>query len=202
MSLRSILLISVFFELLSSCNTQYIIKSDPPDSEVYLIDNLTKDRKLVGKTPLIMPSERFKESFGHTLSNGEFMEFAILKDSFEEAYFLSPPPSFASGPIQVNAKLKQKNIDDASANQILNLFFNAQKFTSLSEFDRAHIEIDKILKMAPHMARAYAMHGAIYYVEKKWTESLAQYEQSLKYDPQMDDAIKMIAELKKKISSK
>ena len=46
------------------------------------------------------------------------------------------------------------------------------------------------------------MKGAIYYLEKKYSESLSWYERALKVDSQAAEVIEMISRLRGKLSVK
>ncbi len=123
---------------------------------------------------------------------------SVEKEGFLSERYVLPTSRFATFSTQLDIKLKEGT--DARefkiAEDVLNQFFLAQKFTLNKEFDRALVEVDKILAKAPTFARALSMRGSIYFVQKKYSESLKWYEAALQNDPKMEDTVKMIARIK------
>ena len=95
-------------------------------------------------------------------------------------------------------KLKQGEgpKEERLAKDVLDHLFLAQKLALSAQYERAQIEIDHILTDFPGFPRALSMRASIYFAQKNYTESLRWYEEALKSDPQMEDAVKMAAKVR------
>ncbi len=91
------------------------------------------------------------------------------------------------------AKEKEKELELRAASDIVNRLFLAQKFAIAKQFERALIEIDKILSQFPTFARALSMKGSIYLAQQNYAESIKWYDEALKSDPQMEDTVRLAA---------
>ncbi len=157
-------------------------------------DPTSGEKKSLGQTPLEIPMSQIGDLLGPQ-AEGEFVTIGIEKNGFITQRLALPGSHFGTLVTSIDVKLKEgDNAKQAKvAEEVLNRFFLAQKFTLNREFERAQAEIDKILVAAPNFARAYSMRASIYFVQKNLPESLKWYEMALKADPQMDEAVKMIA---------
>ncbi|MEO6458968.1 MAG: hypothetical protein ABIO95_00855 [Bdellovibrionota bacterium] len=182
--------------LLAACSTNtFKVVSTPAQSDIFLEDAQTGDKKSIGQTPLEIPMSQVDDMINSEASNGEFVTLIIEKAGFLPQRLALPSAHFGTMVTSLDVKLKEG--DGAKqigvAEDILNRFFLAQKLTLNHEYDRAQAEIDKILATAPNFARAYSMRGSIYYVQNNMAESSKWYNLALQHDPQMEDAVKMIA---------
>jgi tetratricopeptide (TPR) repeat protein len=184
---------------LCSCSTTFKVTSDPVEASVSLVtgENEKAERKLIGKTPLEMPMEEFSSKLGKDVPAGGFFKLAVSKEGFEEELLSLPASSFGTRVSDINVKLKKNSEEKAkelkTAQDILNQLFLAQRFARAQQFERALIELDKILTQQPTFARALSMKGSIYFAQKNYAESIKWYEEAIKADPQMDETIKLLA---------
>ena len=82
------------------------------------------------------------------------------------------------------------------ATEILDHLYVAQKLAQKKEYERAQIELDKIILTHPEFARALTLRASIYYIQGKYKESVKWYDEALKVDPKMEEAIRMLAKAK------
>lgn len=184
--------------VLGACSTNtFKVVSTPAQSEIFFEDATSGEKKSLGQTPLEIPMSQVDELVGEAATDGEFITLVVEKTGFIPQRLALPSSQFGTMVTSLDVKLKEgdgpKQV--GIAEDILNRFFLAQKLTLNREYERAQAEIDKILAVAPEFARAYSMRGSIYYVQNNMSESAKWYEMALKRDPQMDDAVKMIARI-------
>ena len=193
----SIILVSTL-NFMSCASSTFIVKSDPLEADVFVQDLKTEEKKILGKTPLEMSMSLVKETVGETVMAGEFFTVSVEKKGFITQKMNIPASRFGTLITSLDLSLKAgdepKQIKIAS--EVLDHLFIAQKLALSKEYERSQIEIDKILELSPDFARAMTMRGSIYFVQKKYPESLKWYEEALKSDAKMEEAMRMIARIK------
>jgi Flp pilus assembly protein TadD len=183
---------------LSACITARMsVKSEPTEASVYVKIPNTETRELIGKTPLTMTMKEFQDKAKIDPSNGELVEVDIEKKDFTTQKMLIPATRFGHISTTILSKLEPGNPETAQANRLLQHLFNAQKFANDAEFERAEIELDKALEIDATFTRALSLRGSIYFIQKKYDESARWFEKALAVDPQFEDSIKMINQIKK-----
>ncbi len=184
--------------LIACATPSFVVKSEPLQADVFIQDIKTGDKKLIGKTPLQMPIPEVKKIAGEGLTSGEFFTVSVEKTGFIPQSFNVPATRFGTTLSQLDVKLKEGTVPKELrlAKEILDHLFIAQKFAVAQQFERAQIELDKILSPFPDFARALSMRASIYYAQKNYPESLKWYEEALKANPEMDEAVKMVAKVK------
>lgn len=192
----SILSVSIF---LSSCaSTKFIVKSDPLAADVFILDGKAQERKPLGKTPLEMPVEELMKVISPEATAGEFYTIVVEKQGFETQSFSVPTSKFTTRITSLDVKMKegQTQKEIRFAKEIIDHLFLAQKFANTGQFERAHIELDKVIGPVPTFARALSMRASVYFAQKNYAESLKWYEEALKNDPDMEEAVKMTAKVR------
>lgn len=189
---------------MSGCMTAtFKVGSDPVQADVFFV-NSKNEKKLIGKTPINMPAEELRTILGDEVTSGEFYTVSVEKPGFGTQSFNLPMSKFGTLVTNLDVKLKQGGVEKELrlAQEILDHLFLAQKFANMQQFERSQIELDKILIPFPTFARALSMRASVYYAQKNYPESLKWYEETIKIDPQADEAIKMIARVKDVIAGK
>lgn len=188
-----------------SCTSMFKVTSDPIDAEVAVLVGENKERKVIGKTPLEIPTTELDKHIGDVLKNGKFFTLEVSKVGFEPQSFSLPSTNFGTTVTQIDAKLVTQNQESAkqlaNAQDIIKQLFLAQKFALSKQFERSLIELDKILSQYPNFARALSMKGSVYYAQAKYDESLKFYEEALKADPQMEETVKLAAKVREVIAA-
>lgn len=195
--LRIGLIVSALMPL-CACSSIFTVKSDPLEAEVSYQSPKTGEKKPLGKTPLSMPSADLRKAIGDDIKSGEFFTVVVEKKGFATQSFSVPVAKFGTMVTALDVKLKPSTADkEANAAQdIINHLFLAQKLALSSQYERAQIELDKILAEYPTFPRALSMRASIFYAQKNYSESLKWYDEALKADPQMEDAVKMSAKVR------
>lgn len=183
---------------LSGCTHLFKVQSEPIEADVFFVNPKTGDKKLVGKTPLEMPMSDIREKMGEDMVSGEFITVGVEKSGHVTQTFLLPAAQFGTlvTELTVPLKLGATPKEERFAKSVIDRLFLAQKFALSTQYERALIEVDKILADFPGFARALSMKASIYFAQKNFSESLKFYEQALAADPQMEDAVKMVAKVK------
>jgi tetratricopeptide (TPR) repeat protein len=164
-------------------------------------------RKAIGRTPFTIPMSEFKAVLGDGVNPGQYFPLTVERPGFLPETLLVPGTRFGTYVTAINVKLRPEPVnlpkdepkgkrDEKTARAIIDHLFLAQKFAITQQFERAHIELDKIINEFPTFPRALSMRASVYYAQKNWAESLKWYEEALKADPQMDDAVRMAAKIR------
>ncbi len=183
--------------LFSSCTTLFEVKSDPQQADVFVL-NEKKEKKVLGKTPLSIPDSDVKKELGASTEAGEFFVVSVEKDGFVPETFNIPAAKFGTTVTSLNVKLKPGEAPQElnMAKEVLDHMFLAQRLALAQQYERAQIELDKIIIPFPKFSRALSMRASIYYAQKNFPESMKWYEEAIKYDPQMEEAVKMLAKVR------
>lgn len=138
------------FVVLSSfgCATKLAIQSEPTAAEVFVSQEYSTEKKSLGKTPLEISYSELNQKSGGTPKAGEFLVLSIEAKDFESEKILLPAAPFGATGSNVNVKLVASK-DANQAKNILDRLHNAQKFAQSAQFERAHIETDKVLEIDP-----------------------------------------------------
>jgi tetratricopeptide (TPR) repeat protein len=182
---------------LGGCSSIFAVKSDPLQSDVF-VQSANGPKKPIGKTPLQMPMNELKKIVGDTVKSGEFFDVIVERPGYLTQTLHIPATRFGTLATILDVKLKTgtQEKEARAAKDILDHLFVAQKFALEQQFERAQVELDAILKDMPTFARALSMRASIYLAQKNYPESLKWYEEALKSDPQMDNAVKMAAKVR------
>ena len=193
--MKNIFCALLFLGLTIGCSSKLKIQSEPSDAEVFVSQQKSLERKSLGKTPLELSYKDFTEKAGGAPPSGEFFVLQFELKDYETEKLLLPSQPFGATSSQVSAKMvpaKEAN----EARDILQRLHNAQKFAYNSQFERAIVEVDKVLELDPKFARALSLKGSIFYLQKKYDEAIVWFEKSLSADPSFDEALRMINKIK------
>lgn len=190
--------IAFIWSLTVGCAHNFKVQSEPIEADVFFVNPKSAEKKLVGKTPLEMPMSEIREKVGEEMVSGEFITVSVEKAGHINQSFLVPAGQFGTLVTELNVPLVKGTTpkEERFAKSVLDRLFLAQKFALSQQYERALIELDKILSDFPGFSRALSMKGSIYFAQRNFSESLKFYEQALVSDPQMEDAVKMVAKIK------
>jgi tetratricopeptide (TPR) repeat protein len=186
--------------LLSACAPTLTIKSDPAGANVFVLKN-NGEKQSLGTTPIVMKVSELENMTPLSSMTGEMLPLTFEANGFKTTEVFVPPMRTGILEAGINVQLKPEAAEtcsNTSADELLRYLHNAQKFANASVFQAAIDEVNKAIEKDPKFIRAYSMKGSIYFVQNRFDESQAMYEKALSIDPNFDEAIKMIAEIKKK----
>jgi tetratricopeptide (TPR) repeat protein len=192
------ILLGTAFTLCGCGGSVFRVKSEPLQADVTFKDPKTGEQKTLGKTPFEMPTAELRNQLGDAVGTGEFFTIQVEKSGFIPQSFSVPVSRFGTMLTSLDVTLKEGKgpEEERTAKEILDHLFLAQKLALAQQYERSQIELDKILSQFPKFARALSMRASIYFAQRNFSESLKWYEEALKVDPQMEDAVKMIAKAK------
>jgi tetratricopeptide (TPR) repeat protein len=183
------------FLALCSCSSMLKIQTEPAGVEVFISQQDSKEKKSIGKTPVEISREELREKLGSSISPSDMLVINLESREFESEKIYVPPSSFGATGTIVQVKMTSRK-EAGNASQILQRLHNTQKFAQAGQFERAHIETDKVLEVDPQFVRALSMKGSIFYLQKNYDEAVKWYEKALAVDSSFDEAVKMIAKIK------
>lgn len=181
----------------SSAPVLFNVKSEPLQADVFYKVPDSDVKKPLGKTPLSMPMTEVNKIVGAELKSGQFLTIIVEKPGFTTQSFMIPATQYGTALSNLDVKLKNGAAkEERLARDVLDHLLLAQKMALNQQYERANIEIDKILIDMPDFTPAMSMRAAIFYAQKNVPESLKWYENILKVDPKDDEAVKMITKIK------
>lgn len=181
----------------AGCATsRIVVKSEPSESEVYVRAAGSEEKKSIGKTPITMSFSELKEATKIDPASGEFFELVVEKSDFQPERFLIPAARMGHAETIVLAKLKSSEGEGKTVHRLLQHLFNAQKLANDREYERAQLELDKAFAIDAKFTRGMSLRGSIFFVQQKYEESLKWFQRALDTDPQFEDAVKMISQIK------
>lgn len=181
--------------LFSGCSApQLRVQSDPPNAQVFVSQQGSKDKVQVGITPFDIPFKEVTDKVGEA-NSGEYYIMTIEGKDLQTERVLLPTTSFGSKVVSIKVQLSKKE-ESRNANEILLRLHSAQKFAQTRQFERAQIELDKALDIDSQFVRAITMKASLYYLQKNPTEALKWFEKAVAIDSSFEEAINMIAKLK------
>lgn len=184
-----------FFNI--ACSSKLAFQSEPQSVEVFVYSN-SGDKKLLGTTPLEVSFAEIEKWNSLSSLTGALIPLSFEKKDFESQKILLPPSRAGLTSAAIFIKMKTGKDEGKLASALLQHLHNAQKFAAGGNFELAQQEVDKALEKEPLFIRAISMKGALFYVQKNWTESLKWYNKALEQDPQFDEAIQYVNEIKHK----
>lgn len=185
---------------LAACGPRLIVRSTPSEAEVSFHAPDSAEVKKLGKTPLELSSSEFKHLTGSALSDGGYVGLVLEKRGYRTEHYLLPATQFGTVLTGVDVRLQEGARDEETAHELLQILFTAQKFAMQGQYERAHMDLDRALKISPQFARALSLRASVYYLQGKYEDSLKYFEDAIKVDPGMDDVLKMIVKVRKKLN--
>jgi tetratricopeptide (TPR) repeat protein len=183
---------------LAGCASSLKVKTDPIDTEIYVLNRKTGEKKPLGKGPLEISAAEVRKKVGEEIRAGDYFELNVEKSGYIPEKLLVPvsKSGFMITSLEVTLKKSDLEKQASTAKGALAHLVLAQRFASHGEFDRAQIQVDQLLADFPDFPRALSMRGSILYLQKNYDESLKWYEKAVAADPNMEDAVKMMSKIR------
>jgi tetratricopeptide (TPR) repeat protein len=184
------------------CTTTLKVVTQPEQTSVYVIAKESGEKRKIGLTPIEKKSDELKEIFAGVGKPGELVALVFEKEEYitRELWMPLSSSGIIASDIQVQMKKNDKSIAEMkTAKEILDKMFLAQRFARTKQFERALIEIEKVIETFPNFGRALSMKGSIFYAKGDFKESLVWYEKAITIDSELRDAVEMAANVRKKL---
>lgn len=187
----------IYTGIIFSCSgPQLKIQSTPANVQVFAAQQSSKEKKLIGATPLeISFKDLYEKTGGASQTGGDYLILTFESPTLEAEKFLLPPVSYGTSTMNLKVNLAARQ-DTKSAGSILQRLHNAQKFAQAGQLERAQIEADKALESDPLFIRSISMKGSIYYLQKNYSEATKWFEKALTIDSSFEEALKMLTRIK------
>jgi len=189
---------------LGACSTApFKIKSEPDNIKVFLILPESNEKKSLGVTPITKTKDEINELLGSELPSGGMINLLFEKEGFVKKEVWLPSAAGGDLGVDISVKLSEgvsSQEEMKTANDIINKLFLAQGYARTQQYERALIEIDKVLEVFPEFDRALTMKGAVLYGQGSFKTSLEAYEKALNSNPELRNALDMSAKIRKKLN--
>ena len=185
--------------LVSGCSTGNIsLQTSPAGANVVVATLGAEKSKLIGVTPLVLTPSELESHYG---GQGP-VQIEFKKDGY------TPVKTFitdvGTGEILINLNLDPSaGLEEPDKlNKVIDAAFEAQRLAHVGKYDEALTKVSEIKKEAPQLAATYEIEGGIFYLQKKYKESMDSYNIASKYNPKNPDTTKMRALLQKMLKIK
>ncbi len=194
---RSRILVFSFYLIGLGCTPALTVRSEPPGA---LVTSTMRngEKQELGRTPFSILYSDLEKVSPLASVTGEMIPLVFEKEGSEQVTLMVPTVRMGLSSATITAKLKSIEEATATADSLLQYLHNAQKFANAGNYQRALEEVDKAIEKDSRFIRALSMKGSIYFVQSRWDDSLVWYEKALSLDNGFEEAVKMIAEIKKK----
>ncbi len=191
------ILFALALAVVAGCtNLKVVVRSEPSGAEVWIKDRLTGKRNILGITPLEVSPDAIDWVLGASKdSNKDYWEVLISKEGYQTAQYFLPRKSGTS--VSGLTATLVPGVDDERAKVVIERLFTAQNYAVKGVFDKAHKEVDHVLRTWPRFGRAYTMRGSIYILQRKYQDALEAYETAQFVDATLTEAKLMAAELRR-----
>lgn len=183
------------------CTPVLTVKSEPSGATVYA-QMVNEQKQELGKTPFDLLYTDLEKVAPLASVTGEMIPLTFEKEAHDPVILMVPSVRIGLSSATITAKLKPIQESTATADHLLQFLHNAQKFANAGNYQRALEEADKAFEKDPKFIRALSMKGSIYFMQSRWDDSLIWYEKALALDNGFEEAVRMIAEIKKKKGAK
>ena len=163
------------------------LESDPPGAEIFVSRPGQGEGRKIGQTPLTLSGAQLEKELGGALP----VEIELRKPRFVEARTLIP--EMASGELRISRKLRPETgfEDIVAINGMTDRLFEAQRLARNTRFEDALRILTELSKDSPQLAAVYELQGGIFFIQKKFKESLDSYSTAAKLNPKNGSVLQM-----------
>ncbi|MBC7692647.1 MAG: hypothetical protein H7222_12875 [Methylotenera sp.] len=178
--------------LIAACGTGcassvLTFQSTPADADVYAARLGANAPELIGKTPVTIKAAEFEKKIG---GPGPFnLEFK--KDGHNSARTLVTEASSVDLTISMELTPVSGLEDQEKLNAVIDQVFEAQRLARAGRYDDALLKLSALEKDVPQLAAIHELQGGIYYIQKKFKESLDAYSIAAHHNPKNSEAVRM-----------
>jgi lipoprotein NlpI len=178
------LLIFVSSLMLTACSSlgTVVVRSNPPEANVFLFDSTTGQNSVLGKTPLT-----FSKNVGKA-TKSEVLQIRIEKDGFEAKQ--ASIAAFGRQTTYVDIKLSSVLGANAELHRAFEvnrqLMLEANRLAASKRYADALTRVDKVLETDPKNDEAHAARGSILYLMKDFDSAQSAWRKALEINPGND----------------
>lgn len=187
------LIFVVLVLFLSACAStgKVVVRTDPPDTSVFLVDNQSGQNALLGKTPFSFDREIAAKK------GSEVIQLRFEKEGFEPKY--SAVASFGQQTTFLDVKMSSIAMASGEMRQAFelarSLLTEANRLVLNKRYSEALTRIEKLLEMDPKNAEAVAAKGSILYLMKDFEGAHQAWTKALELNPGYETVRASLVEL-------
>lgn len=159
-----------------------VVRSNPPEANVYMFDLKTGQNALLGKTPMTFSKKVAADK------SADVIQLRIEKDGFESKYAsvatLGKQTTYIdirmSSAISANADLRKA----FEVNR--QLIMEANRLAASRRFSEALARVEKVLEVDPKNDEAHAAKGSLMYLMKDYEGAQVAWKKALELNPSND----------------
>lgn len=189
--------IVLFF--ITSCGSIYTMKvtSTPDQATVYARNVGSNKRVEIGKTPF---NSTVTDLRAKNFQDGP-MIFEVEKEGHQNAQiFVSE--STANIDISVELKKLDTLAETKKFDKVGSELFEVHRLIRNKKYVEAHKMLDEIKKLFPSLSIVHELEGSVFYLEKKFNQSLDSFRTAYRFNGENLFALKMKRFLEKKLNIK
>lgn len=168
-----------------------VVRSNPPEANVFIFDAKTGQNSLIGKTPLTF-SKNFAEGGG-----ADVYQLRVEKDGFESKY--ASVAAFGRETTYLDLKLSSNlstNLELRKAFEVnRQLMQEATRLASAKRFSEALARVEKVIETDPKNDDALAAKGSLMYLMKDFDGAQAAWTRALEVNPSNDSVRSSLVDL-------
>lgn len=171
------------------------ITSNPPDVQIYVKNTSTQKLIKLGKTP-------FQISESELISNyakGEIYILELKKVGFDPYRILMSKLGKSNVDLFINMEVKKSIRDIKLIDAYSQELFEIQRLIRVKNYDTAIKKLFILEGKFPHYSVIYEMAGSAFYLNKKFSQSLAYYRKAFSKNTDNIDAYRMKEYLEAKL---
>lgn len=181
----SIVITFILFSTFLSCSSgKYVIKSEPSDVNVYLND------KLVGKTPLNIPTKDLPEEAN--------LQFNFVKENYGELKTIVPGPRVATLGEDIVVRIPKQENTTELINRRMAEILHAHDLAIHNHISESLESIERLISEDPKLVSAQLLKATVMFLGKNYSGAEDQYEKVLEMDPSNKEATQMIRYLRER----
>jgi len=172
---------------MSACSTATLnFDSTPKKAQIYAVP-LGGNPKLIGETPLTIKGPDLATQYQG--SGPFFLEFR--KEGYVSSRTVVTDLSAIDLTVSVNLTPTNGLEDKDKLNSVISRLFEAQRLGRAGRYDDALTKLKELETEAPQLAAIYELEGGIYFLQRKYNDSLDAYSSAVRKDPNAVEALRM-----------
>jgi tetratricopeptide (TPR) repeat protein len=166
---------------LSACAStgKVVVRTEPPDANVFLVDNKTGQNALLGKSPFTFDRDVAAKK------GSEVIQLRFEKEGYEPKY--SAVAAFGQQTTFLDVKLNSINVASGELRQAFelgrSLLTEANRLVLSKRYAEGLARVEKILEMDPKNSEAVAAKGSILYLMKDYDGAHQAWTKALELNP-------------------
>jgi tetratricopeptide (TPR) repeat protein len=193
--IQKLVMLVALFSMLSGCaTTRLSLFTNPQGAKVYAKPLGNGRFEFLGETPLQVQGTQIEKQYS---GSGPIM-IEFRKEGYQHTSTLVT--ELSSQDLVINQELvPQVGLEDLQRiNAIIETMFECQRLVKVGRYDEALTKLKQLEKEAPQISITYELQGGIYYLQKKYPDSLDAYRLAVRYNPRNAEALRMRDMLEKK----